>query len=184
MVSQNPYLAEVYPEPPLTAYKRQRNIRDSIVRARVPPPLSQYPRRQINGMKKCERGCIICPFVKEAKHVKGNTFTWSINNQVNCHSQNIIYLIQCTKERCNLKYIGESERELKDRISEHVGYIRTNKISEATGEHFNLKGHSLSHMKVTILEKVKSQDELYRKERESFHIRRFNTFYKGINKKP
>ena len=86
MVSQNPYLAEVYPEPPLTAYKIQRNIRDSIVRARVPPPLSQYPRRQINGMKKCERGCIICPFVKEAKHVKGNTFTWSINNQVNCHT--------------------------------------------------------------------------------------------------
>ena len=88
------------------------------------------------------------------------------------------------KENYQLKYIGESEREMKDRISEHVGYIRTKKINEATGEHFNLPGHSLAHMKVTILEKVKSQEELYRKERESFHIRRFNTFYRGINKKP
>ena len=184
MVSQNPYLAEVFSEPPLTAYKRQRNIRDHIVRAKVPPPQGHYPKRQINGVKKCERGCIICPFVKEAKHVKANKFTWSINSKVNCHTRNIVYLIQCIKENCNLRYIGESERELRDRISEHVGYIRTKKLSEATGEHFNLKGHTLSHMKVTILEKVTSRDELYRKERESFHIRRFNTFYKGINKKP
>ena len=69
------------------------------------------------------------------------------------------------------------KRQLRDRISEHVGYIRTNKVGEATGEHFNLKGHTLSHMKVTILEKVTSRDELYRKERESFDIRRFNKFY-------
>ena len=81
-----------------------------------------------------------------------------MNNKVNCHTQNIIYPIQCTKEKCNLKYIGENEWELKDRMSEHVGYIR---ISEATGEHFNLIGHS--HMNVTILEKMKSQEELYKK---------------------
>ena len=39
-------------------------------------------------------------------------------------------------------------------------------------------------MKVTIIEKVLKQDELYRKERETLHIRKFNTFYDGINKKP
>ena len=55
---------------------------------------------------------------------------------------------------------------------------------EATGEHFNLSGHSMAHMKVTILKKVKSQGELYRKERELFHIKRFDTFYRGIKKKP
>ena len=29
----------------------------------------------------------------------------------------------CMKENCQLKYIGKSEREMKDRISEQVGYI-------------------------------------------------------------
>ena len=112
MASQEPYLAEVFDEPPLTAYKRQKNIRDNIIRAKVPPLMGQYPKRQLNG-------------VKVAKHVKSNKFTWSINSRVNCHTQNILYMIHSTKKNCRLKYIGESEREMKDRISEHVGYIRT-----------------------------------------------------------
>jgi hypothetical protein len=182
MCSQNPNLAEVFDEPPLTAYKRQKNIRNYIVRAKVAPKLRPYPRRQLNGMAKCEKSCIVCPFIKVGKHIKAKTFTWSINTPVNCHSRNIVYMIQCIKENCQLRYIGESERSLYDRLSEHIGYIRTNK--EATGEHFNTEGHTLGDMRATIIEKVKSQDPLYRKEREAHHIRRFNTFFKGINKKP
>ena len=36
-------------------------------------------------------------------------------------------MIECNLETCKEKYIGESERTLKDRISEHIGYIRTKK---------------------------------------------------------
>ena len=93
-----------------------------------------------------------------------------------------MYLIKCIK--CNLIYIGESERQLKDRISEHKGYVRNNKINEPTGEHFNKPGHELSDLKVIVLEKIKNLNSLYRKERESYLIRKFNAFYKGINKKP
>ena len=74
-------------------------------------------------------------------------------------------MIECQKQFCKQKYIGETERELRERISEHRGYIYNKILSQATGAHFNLPGHSLSDMMVTILEKVKSQDELYRKER-------------------
>ena len=110
--------------------------------------------------------------IKEAKYIHTDKFTWKINKNVNCLTPNIVYLIECQKENCKLKYTGESERPLRNRISEHIGYIRTNKISEATGEHFNLPGHKLSDMKVMIVEKVKKKDSLYRKERESYHIRR------------
>ena len=34
---KDPYLAEVFKEPPLIAYKRAPNIRDKIIRAKVPP---------------------------------------------------------------------------------------------------------------------------------------------------
>ena len=37
MTTQDPYLQEVFPEPPLIAYKRQKNISDYIIRAKVPP---------------------------------------------------------------------------------------------------------------------------------------------------
>ena len=37
----------------------------------------------------------------------------------------------------------------------------------ATGEHFNLPGHSLSDLSIVILEQVKKKDDLYRKESEN-----------------
>ena len=69
-------------------------------------------------------------------------------------------------------------------MSEHIGYVRTKKLDKATSGHFNLPGHSISNMKVTMLEKMKTPDIIYRKEREKILIRKFNTFYHGINKQP
>ena len=34
-----------------------------------------------------------------------------------CETSNVICMIQCTK--CNLQYIGETKRRLKDRFTEH-----------------------------------------------------------------
>ena len=93
----------------------------------------------------------------------------------------MVYLIECAK--CKLQYIGETERSLKERISEHKGYIRTKKINQPILEHFNLRGHDLEDLKVTILEKVKHPEEQYRKEREKYLIRKFNTFYRGLGNK-
>ena len=81
-------------------------------------------------------------------------------------------------------YIGESERNLRDRISEHKTYIRTNKLNQPTGEHFNRPGHSLANLKITILEKMKTDSTLYRKERESYLIRKFDSYNRGMNKSP
>ena len=44
--------------------------------------------------------------------------------------------------------------------------------------------HSLGNMTVTILENVESEDVFYRKERETYLIRKFNTFYRGLNLRP
>ena len=180
MCSQDPRLAEVYKEPPLTVFKRQKNVRDHLIRAKLPPLVRSYPRGLTKGMNKCCKSCVICPFVSERKHIKTSKFTWQINSQVNCQTRNMVYMIECIKENCKERYIGESERTLHDRISEHVRYLRTNK--EATGEHFNKQGHTLGDIRTTIIEKVQNQDYLYRKERESHHIRIFNTFYKGIKR--
>ena len=107
-----------------------------------------------------------------------------MSQQITCESYNLVYMISCQKENCLQNYIGESERTLKDRISEHIGYIRTKKHNQATGHHFNLPGHSLADMKVIGLEQVRSRDPMYRKERESYLIRKFNTYYKGMNRLP
>ena len=81
-----------------------------------------------------------------------------------------------------MQYIGETERSLQERFSEHKQYVTSRQKSKATGLHFNLPGHSVSDMKVTILEKVHSQDPLVRKEIEELYIRKFNTNIKGLIK--
>ena len=137
-------------------------------------------------MQKCNRPCPTCPYIQEGKEIKGNTFTWKIKDKVDCNIYNCIYMIECDKERCRARYIGESERPLRKRFSEHKGYVNSiiNTKATATGEHFNQPGHSSRNMKITIIEKVKNNEPNYRKERESYHIKKFNTFYKGINRQP
>ena len=174
---------EVYPEPPLIAYKRQKNIKDSIIRAKVSTK-SERPVRRLKGMKKCTKNCTACPFVKEGSEVKRFKQKWNITKDVNCETSNCVYMIECQKEYCKQRYIGETDRPISERISEHRGYIHNKKLNQATGAHFNLPGHGLSDMKFTVLEKVLKSDESYRKERESYHIEIFNTFYRGINRKP
>ena len=182
MIHHNQHMKNVFPEPPLVANKKNKNIKDYLVRAKLPKSESNRPKRVITGMKKCGKSCQICPFINETKILKGNNFDWKIGKQLTCETKNIVYLIEC--EKCEKRYIGESERSLKDRISEHKGYIKNMHLKKATGAHFNEKGHGLQHMKVTIIEKVKKMGEIYRKEREKFFIQKFNTYHMGMNRQP
>ena len=67
-------------------------------------------------------------------------------------------MIECQKEKCRKKYIGETERECRFRIAQHCGYVKNKIVSQPTGFHFNLPGHNISNMRVTIVEKVKKAD--------------------------
>ena len=176
--------SEVFLQPPLTAFRRQSNLRDHLIRAKVPTDPKLHPQRRSRGMKKCGKNCTACPYIKEVKSLYINQKEWKINQNLNCEIFNCIYLIECKKDNCNSKYVGETKRIMKFRFAEHRGYVNNKDESQATGEHFNLPGHSLSDMTITILEKVRSNDDLYRKEREKYFIRKFNTFYKGLNKQP
>ena len=48
--------------------------------------------------------------------------------------------------------IGQSNRNLRGRLREHLNYIDKN--TEATGNHFNLPGHSKWDLMTTVVEKV------------------------------
>ena len=183
MTAQDQHLQEVFPDPPLIAYKRQANIRQHLIRAKVADPPNLRPKSNIRGMVKCGKGCTACPFIKEGRNIKNNNQTWKINKKLDCTSYNIVYLIECDKDRCQKRYIGETNRSLKHRLADHRGYVQNTHLDKATGAHFNSPGHSLANMKITILEQVRKSDTEYRKQRESCFIRKFNTFNKGLNQK-
>ena len=177
---QDHRLAEIFPLPPLVAYKMPQNIKDKLIGAKVPPMPTSRPIRDVHGMKRCLK-CAICPFVREGKTVNStaNNCTIEINSSVDCSSRNISYMLGSKK--CPNKYIGESERSVKERYLEHKGYV-TNKIcTKATGLHFNEKGHSVIDMEITILEKVFNCNPQFRKQREKMWINKFRTRYKVLN---
>ena len=179
MVAQDQHLEEAFKEPPIIAYKRNRNIKETLIRAKITKQMAR-PKRILKGMKRCGK-CKSCPFIKEGRSIKADKFTWSINKPFNCNSSNVVYLLECNKQNCNLRYIGETQRQLKERINEHRGYARNGITSNATGEHFNMPGHSESNMQFTVIEQPKQKDLFYRKEREQ---KKFNKYYKGINREP
>ena len=76
-----------------------------------------------------------------------------------------------------------TEKPMHERLSQHRGYVTRN-TQDATGHHFNRPGHTLGNMNITIIERVKSKDPIYRKERERYCIRKFNSLDQGMNKSP
>ena len=103
-----------------------------------------------------------------------------VNTAVTCNTPNVIYCISCN--HCDKQYIGETKRPLKDRFAEHRGYVNREVVSKATGEHFNSSGHSISDMRIQIVEKMFTRDEFFRKQREHLFINKFDTKRLGLNK--
>ena len=123
MQNMDPYLAQVFNEPPLIAYRRPENIKDKLVRAKLAKPTS-HPTRRVRGMTKCGKPfCGLCPYIKEGNKIKHQNGVCHITSKVNCNSSNICYMIICRKENCQEQYIGETEKDLRTRITQHRGYI-------------------------------------------------------------
>ena len=72
----DPYLKEVFPEPPILPNKRQKNLKDLCIRAKIPTIQPKYQKRKNRGMTKCGKQCPICPFVLEEKEVNRDNCTW------------------------------------------------------------------------------------------------------------
>ena len=105
---------------PVVAFRRCPNLRDLLVSAKLPSnstnPNPQLPCRSF----RCEKNCATCPYISDG--LTSYTFfstgeTRTIKSNLTCDTKNLIYMIQCN--RCNLQYIGETKRRLKDRFNEH-----------------------------------------------------------------
>ena len=94
-------------------------------------------------------------------------------------------MIQC--RLCNLQYIEETKRRLKDRSNEYrrPGLNRTsNYIRTAVSEHFLSHNHSNTHMLLIPIEKLKNERDSFRKAREAHIVHKAKTIEPlGINKR-
>ena len=182
---KNEHMKKVFKEPPMVAYRQPKNssLRQLLVKAKLPV----REKRKNPGMKKCLKpGCNTCPFVVETKTIRSSTnkFQVDIKASVDCETTNLVYVISCDRQACKfVQYIGETGKKLKERFSQHIQNVKSENPSTSTGLHFNLPGHSIANMKISIVEKCFNDSKMYRKIRESFFINKFETKHLGLNKK-
>ena len=189
---------KAFPEKPLIAYRRQKNIGEIITRAKLHPLPREggvERREQAPGFKKCRRfggrGCAMCPYVENAtSHYSTATGeSFKIKNFITCTTSNVIYDLWCDKCRNSPsvtkgsdQYTGRTSNMASIRFSAHKSDVNTGRISKAVSEHFKLPGHKVSDMRFLPFEIVTESNETLLASRETYWIDRKKNLQFGINR--
>ena len=174
-------LREAFPFPPLIAFRRQKNLRDFLVRATLTTNNQEPPGNHPCGATGCT--CKTWPILTATDELTSHTtgLVYKMNFATSCKSSNIIYLITC--RRCSEQYVGETGQPLHRRVNNHRFNIAHRRTEESpVAEHFNGDGHPLSDTTVVAIDEIYSQDPCLRKMQESRWIRILGTSYpSGMN---
>ena len=87
---------KTFPEKPLIAYRRQKNIGEFITRAQLYPLQrngATNTREQAPGFKKCKKTCAICPYVENSAYHSSSATgeKFKIKSAITCSTKNVIY---------------------------------------------------------------------------------------------
>ena len=107
-----------------------------------------------------KKQCKYCKMISTDGTIKNhqNNKTFASKHNVCCNSSNVIYCIECQK--CNVQYVGQTKRKIKDRLREHIYHTGKNTQCSDVPYHFNLEGHSIERdMKVHIIDFIYEHPE-------------------------
>ena len=180
---------EAFPQPPILSYRRPKNLRDHLVRAKLKSDATSAPR----GSYKCNsrRHCNTCSHILDRDDTvtfTNTNKTFTIKQRLDCNSTNIIYAIQC--KTCtqngndNCQYIGQTGRRLRDRLNEHRRDIINRKTDKSgVAEHFCKPGHSVNDLQILPLLQMHNERETVRRAKEQYFIGLANTLTpNGMNR--
>ena len=186
LLQSNERLKKAFTEPPMVAFRRLKNLKDSLVHSSLREEMQKQDSHKCMASR-----CKCCQSLVESKSFGINGKNHVTLNGGSCKSSNLIYTVQCKK--CNLFYVGEMGMKLHERLNQHrhsIGKIRRGESidkSNDTGlsEHFASGGHSFEEdAALFILEKGEWKSAEERRCKESFYIIKYSTLEPtGMNKK-
>ena len=156
MLHINQEFKDVFQEPPILAFRRNRNFCDllgckNIVEGKL-QRLSK--KKKIGFSTKCfsKSGNLCCKQVVHKQYFKSivTRKTYHIFHDLNCKSKLLIYLVECRIYR--IQYIGKSETEFNIRLNNHRKDVNRQNAPQAD-QHFKLPNHSFNqHARFNLIE--------------------------------
>ena len=182
MTNQSNSLKRVFPKAPMVAYRRAKNLKDHLVKAKVSS--KRRSARLKTGYGRCNEGCKLCWLsTSQISHTcYRSRKSWKITAPINCNTQNVVYKLLCRK--CSdFFYIGETKRRFRDRIQEWRTAIKTKK-DHPVAKHF-ATGHGkdpVDYLHPVAIERVLPVGNTQlRKRRESYWINKYEAVRFGAN---
>ena len=188
----NQEFKDVFQEPPILAFRRNRNLYDLLgCKNIVDGKLQRLPKKKKIGFStKCfsKSGNLCCKQVVHTQSFKSNVTqkTYHIFHELNCKSKLLIYLMEC--RICRIQYIGKSETEFNIRLNNHRKDVNRQNAPRAD-QHFKLPDHNFNqHARFILIEQLdnmridKDLATLRLKKREDFWIETLKTLHPyGLN---
>ena len=167
-------MKEIFPDAPITAYKRDSNLQDILVHKKHNKVLDR------NNDSKCKK-CSICKHITSKINFTKNDKTFTFNQHINCKMSNIVYGIYCNK--CDeINYVGQTGTTIYERFQNHISSMKRTD-NNPIESHYRDKRHSVQNLEIVCLEKIRGNDIHHRKIRESFWIQKLKTIHPyGLNK--
>ena len=164
-------MREVFKEPPIVAFRRDKNLCDTLVHGKTSGALR-------STRTSCKTHCENCRLLSRDEISDTSCqVTYSPVQDITCHIRNVVYAIICTKCRSTV-YVGETERELRERMTEYLRDVRLRK-DKPINFHFGEKGHTQHDMDFTVLEKVYGAERIERQLRQGLWIKKLSTVLPG-----
>ena len=174
--------------------RRAKNLRDILVRARLPrireindrQPDKNVVKKQLQPCTKAY--CQYCQMINKSGSItsKVTKKDYNTRSKVSCRSNNIVYCLCCTI--CGKHYVGQTKRPLVERLREHIRNIKQDNPIHIVGRHFNEPDHKgTKALEVQVLNFAKGHPDSksslkMRLELEKMWIERLRSFVpSGLN---
>ncbi|XP_065428293.1 multivesicular body subunit 12B isoform X1 [Chrysemys picta bellii] len=178
ILKDDPSLSQILGDRPVLGYRQLSNLKQILTSNYTPHDKNTNP-----GTKRCYKPrCQLCPHIYSRDTIIGpNHISHTIQGSFTCTSTNVIYAIMC--QQCpSAMYIGQTGQSVRKRINGHKSDIRNHNIQKPVGEHFSLSGHSITDLKVAILQQKNFKNRLKCEAAELELICKLDTIRLGLNK--
>ncbi|XP_071177436.1 uncharacterized protein [Mytilus edulis] len=121
LIENDSSLKEIFPSPPVIAYRRPKNLKDILVTSKV----KKHETSKFGCYKQCGRRNCKCCKAANTDHSFSSTVTkqrYNIYVTSNCKTENSIYILTCGT--CKLQFVGETETTFNIRLNNHRSFIQ------------------------------------------------------------